>query len=183
MTNKNEVGIIRRGIACAADGYICCVLVALVISMFAVNTSNGNMVLLDLTALPPDKALFAGLLAIGICILYYVVVPMFIWSGQTIGKKLCKIKIVDEQNQKCSMISLVKRQFVGLMLIDSYLTASTIFIVQLISISFDANIAKYIEYYFIVMTVVSIGQLFLSKKHSTLHDVIAKTKLIYVGGE
>ena len=48
--------------------------------------------------------------------IYYVIVPYAVWPGQTLGKKVLNIKIINEHN-KLSIINLFIRNFVLFILI------------------------------------------------------------------
>ena len=103
----------------------------------------------------------------------YIIIPGFT-KGQTIGKKIMKIRIVNDDNTCVSIINLIKRA----LLIDflGYL------LITLIIINFISGFP-----YFIIATILGILQFSLvivssfmilyNKKQKGIHDILTKTKI------
>lgn len=106
-------------------------------------------------------------------IILYIIVPGFT-EGQTIGKKIMKIRVVNEDDTCVSIINLINRallvDFLGYLLIT------------LIIINFISGFP-----YFIIATILGILQFLLviisgfmilyNKKQKGIHDILTKTKI------
>lgn len=109
-----------------------------------------------------------------ILILYYIVFQ-FYNKGQTLGKKLMKLKVVSIDNEDVSMDQLIIRSLI----IQAVLS-------NIIIVGFVLFIGRDLYYYTsfcvqgiqIVITIVSIFMIMYSKKNRGLHDYLAKTKVI-----
>lgn len=106
-------------------------------------------------------------------IILYIIIPGFT-EGQTIGKKIMKIRVVNEDDTCVSIINLINRallvDFLGYLLIT------------LIIINFISGFP-----YFIIATILGILQFLLviisgfmilyNKKQKGIHDILTKTKI------
>lgn len=123
-----------------------------------------------------------GLLAGGLCVLfalfYYVYVPLKIYKGQTLGKRIAGFKIVKLDGEDVDVKTLCIRQILGLFLIESAALVVSNYIRQLVSISFNF----YVDYYWalagMLITLISIIIVLKTQSHRALHDYFAKTKLV-----
>lgn len=109
-----------------------------------------------------------------ILILYYIVFQ-FYNKGQTLGKKLMKLKVVSIDDQNVSMDQLIIRSLI----IQSILS-------NIVIIGFVLFIGRDLYYYAsfciqgiqILITIISIFMVMYSKKNRGLHDYLAKTKVV-----
>ena len=62
--------------------------------------------------------IIAGILAVLFAIFYFVIVPAYIYPGQTLGKKICKIKIVKVNNEQVTIKNMLLRQLLGVIVIE-----------------------------------------------------------------
>lgn len=96
-------------------------------------------------------------------------------DGQTLGKKLLKIKVVDLDNKKPSHLSLITRALIINGVLVSFLSCIVIMI-----------ITKYDYYYTIgllqvIQTVIMIASLIMiafKNDKKGIHDILAKTKVV-----
>lgn len=126
-----------------------CIIVMLlpIVSLFdALNgTSNQDLVYLVISTL-----LYGGLCFIFI-VFYFLVVPLFV-KGQTLGKKIFRIKMVKLDGSDVDFLTLFTRELCGKVFIDFASFGFTI-ISRFITVALHEN-------------------------HSTFHDVLASTKVI-----
>lgn len=118
------------------------------------------------------------------CIIMYYGVFQKYNNGQTIGKKLMKIKVVDNNTEENislvnSLIRLIPMYYIyigGLipLIIDSIL----VFIVGENSFMTASLIVSYI---FLIVSIVSFVFILVRKDKKGLHDILSNSKVIYVG--
>ncbi len=106
-------------------------------------------------------------------------------GGQTLGKKIYKLKLTDKNNKKLGFInSMIRPIFIGeLYLFDGIVFISILNILGILLIK-DQNI--YMLYYSLIALIGIIYEVFMiiffikNKKNEALHDKILKTKVIEV---
>ena len=76
----------------------------------------------ELTSYGFNTALIVCLIAITIGVLYYVFIPLYIWKGQTPGKKICKIKVIDYDHKDVTMKNMMLRELLGATLLEGGIT-------------------------------------------------------------
>lgn len=107
-------------------------------------------------------------------IIYFVVLTYFM-NGETLGKKLMKIKITSNNDKKLTMNNYLIRALV----IDSVLM-NIITIITILLFSKDVYLTSYniISYVFSFVYIVSLAMILFSKNGRGLQDILANTKVI-----
>lgn len=107
-------------------------------------------------------------------IIYFVVLAYFM-NGETLGKKLMKIKITSNNDKKLTMNNYLIRALV----IDSVLI-NIITIITILLFSKDIYLTSYniISYVFSFVYIVSLAMILFSKNGRGLQDILANTKVI-----
>lgn len=107
-------------------------------------------------------------------IIYFVVLAYFM-NGETLGKKLMKIKITSNNDKKLTMNNYLIRALV----IDSVLM-NIITIITILLFSKDIYLTSYniISYVFSLVYIVSLAMILFSKNGRGLQDILANTKVI-----
>ncbi len=107
-------------------------------------------------------------------IIYFVVLTYFM-NGETLGKKLMKIKITSNNDKKLTMNNYLIRALV----IDSVLI-NIITIITILLFSKDIYLTSYniISYVFSFVYIVSLAMILFSKNGRGLQDILANTKVI-----
>lgn len=107
-------------------------------------------------------------------IIYFVVLTYFM-NGETLGKKLMKIKITSNNDKKLTMNNYLIRALV----IDSVLM-NIITIITILLFSKDIYLTSYniISYVFSFVYIVSLAMILFSKNGRGLQDILANTKVI-----
>lgn len=106
-------------------------------------------------------------------VLYFVVLQFYL-GGQTLGKKLSNIKVVDEKNKKPSFNKLLLR---GIILYGLYATVIEMIMVFASKSSFY-NLAQVLDNLTSCVVLVSIVLVAFNKNKRGLHDMIAKTDVV-----
>ena len=107
-------------------------------------------------------------------IIYFVVLAYFM-NGETLGKKLMKIKITSNNDKKLTMNNYLIRALV----IDSVLmNILTILIILLFNKDIYLTSYNIISYVFSFFYIVSLAMILFSKNGRGLQDILANTKVI-----
>lgn len=120
-----------------------------------------------------------NIVTIIVLILYYVLFQKYN-NGQTIGKRLYKIKVVDEEGNNPGIIKyLLRILFSYYTLIGGFipLIINTILILCLKKKLF-LEISSIISSLFLIIFIISIVLIIFSKNKKSIHDLISKTKVV-----
>ena len=127
--------------------------------------------------------LIVGFLALSLAIFYFVIVPTYIYPGQTLGKKWVGLKIVKTNDQKIDLKTLIIRQVVGLLILESsFMSASSVW-QQLVELITNIKIIVPVTYVGAVLGVVTLLLTVFTKENRALHDYLARTKVVMVSRE
>lgn len=110
-----------------------------------------------------------------IIILYFVVLPLY-KNGQTLGKKIFKIKIVREDKEDLTANELIIRNIVVNGLLNTFLAFCLVFLLSGFEYFTITSIIGFIQF---VLVVVSACMIIFRKDKKGLHDIITKTKVVY----
>lgn len=128
--------------------------------------SSGNEDFSNLTDLQSlanvGTNLVAGLLSIVAWIVVFIVVPIYVWRGQTLGKKLLNIKIVKLSGEQVEQADILKRYSIPLVLNSFAL------------VPFLCIFACVLP----IIALVNLFMLFSDEKRQTLLDKIAGTLVV-----
>ena len=125
-------------------------------------------------------AYLAGILCVLLALFYYVFVPLKLFPGQTLGKKMMKIKIVTENNQELNFKALFIRQVVGLFMLESGSLVVCSYIRQLFSMATTMYVDIVWQWVGSILFMISAGLAAFTNSHRAFHDYLAKTKVIFV---
>ena len=88
----------------------------------------------------------AGILCIIVTFVYYIYIPYKKYPGQTLGKRLMKIKIVNNEDYSAiSLKTLIIRQGIGLFLLEGSAIVVSDYLRQMLTLA----TGFYFEYYFL----------------------------------
>lgn len=146
------------------------------VEKYSKNQINTNKYIAEYVNLTYDLAQENGpivivevLLGIG----FYIIVPLYS-SGQSIGKKLLKIKIISD-NGELSSNQLVFRSFIANSLLVDILSLIFLLFVSKTMYFYLLGLFKMIQY---IITVISILFVIYSKKGLAIHDKLVHTRVV-----
>ena len=105
---------------------------------------------------------------------YYIVFAYFN-KGQTLGKKLCKIRVVNDKSERASIWNILIRSLFIYGIITTLYSLISINFLDIESFNYSVSVVSVIECLFIV---ISLLMMLYKKDGRGLHDIIAKTKVI-----
>lgn len=111
---------------------------------------------------------------------YFVIIPWKLYPQQTIGKKMCGLKIEGDNEKEPEFKQYVIRQFICLFFIEGLATNAGLFIKALITLSFNYYVDHYLTIIWSILTLLSLGLMIYTKKQAAFHDILAKTRIVYV---
>lgn len=117
---------------------------------------------------------------------YYVIFANFIFKGKSIGKLFMNIKIVKENNEEIDLLTLLNREILCRVFIERInlwilLALSYTGILQHLISGINSKTISPLIWYLISIPwvmLISLIMMIRSDDHLSLHDVIAKTKVI-----
>ena len=130
----------------------------------------------DLVYIMNKESLTVTIVTVVLTIIYFVVFNYFM-NGQTLGKKLMKLKIVSNNKKKLTMNNYLIRS----LLINSVLmnVLSIIFILLLNKTSY-IKVNDITTYLFGAIYIVTFGMILFREDKRGLHDYLANTKVVAV---
>ncbi len=177
----NDVSYLRRLIAYGFDWYVGGVLASLpVILIYMILNDEATIIPQNLSIFTHPYNISAGALSFMVAVFYYVAIPIFVFPGQTVGKKLLKLKIVQDDCQDVNGKQLIFRQLVMILLIEGSVYGSSNMLHQLINIISGVNFSGVYSYIGLSITAVSILLVIISKSKRALHDVLSGTRVVYL---
>lgn len=105
---------------------------------------------------------------------YYIVFAYFN-KGQTLGKKLCKIRVVNDKGERASIWNILIRSLFIYGIITTLYSLISINFLDIESFNYSVSVVSVIESLFIV---ISLLMMLYKRDGRGLHDIIAKTKVI-----
>lgn len=144
------------------------------------NQSIGsNDKIANIDTLPSSWQLPAVILVVLIMMAYNIVLPYYIYEGQTFGKKLIGIKIVKKNGEKASLLNYFVR-YVSIMTLEANTYFSAIGGVLFYFLAKQFEFAMQWNNALAIIFVLSAILAALNKERRSIHDFISGTKVINV---
>ena len=177
-TKIKKISKIKRAVAFFADWYISTLLAGIpLLYMYSVQ-SGSTEVPASLTQFNGNMGVVAGLIGIVVITFYYVVVPLKFNKGQTLAKSVLGVKIVQKDGSEVTAKTLIKREILGVMLIEAGLVSSSKYLREIFLILGMGNIYKALGTIAIIIPFISILIMLFNKERKMLHDFIGGTKVV-----
>ena len=162
------------------DWYIGGMLTSLpiILTYTAMNSSNIGTIEQNINIFEYPLNIIIGLASFMVAALYYVYVPMFINNGQTLGKKIMKLRIVSNDYSEASKKQIFIRQFVIILLLEGSLYTSSNMLHQVLNEVTGANIVSIYNTIGIAITALSALLVVIFKSRRALHDIITSTRVV-----
>lgn len=174
-----RVNIFRRGIAAIFDIYISSVLANIpILLIYSIETGETNMTK-NLSSLSKLSGGLACILGIFMVLLYYIVLPVYRFHGQTLAKRVLGFKVVKMDGGDVDLNTMFKREVIGSMIVEGGFISSGNYLRQLILIITGSDLLyTWLLYISFGTTILSIICMLFSKENRMLHDYISGTKVL-----
>lgn len=179
ITNYDVVRVrMRRFFAMILDWYIAQMIAVIPITFYFRGDDYLKPHMFKLENYDFQIGLFLGIFGIVVGICYYVIVPIFVMRGQTLGKKLCKIKIVDEQGETVQPLAILKRELIGSTFFEGGIIIIATYIRRMLPLFGMAMLVDPLKYLAYGLTLISIVYAYFQPLSQSFHDKFAKTIVI-----
>ena len=104
MTKRNiyiNAPLTRRVLSYFIDWYLGALCAAFPIAVVS-QKLYGTMLKQNLLKIQQPYGFIAGIIGVIFALFYYIYIPFFVYKGQTVGKRICKVKIIQNNNQEVS---------------------------------------------------------------------------------
>lgn len=177
-TNKKIINIrMRRVGAAIIDWYLSTMLASTSVTLFSHHLGPIDSQTFSLMNYSMNRALFIGIYAIIVGIIYCVIIPKVLFLGQTIGKRIFKIKVIQQNDTDIKWSTLFKREILGSTLLEGGITVTGTYLRQLLAYLIGFSF-KYLMYFAYIITILSIVFAYIKPDTLMFHDVISKTKVV-----
>lgn len=172
-----DAPVTKRFISYLIDWYVGALCTAIPISIISQKLTN-TMLNQNIVEFEQPYGIIAGVLAVLFAIFYFVIVPTYIYSGQTVGKRICKIKIVKNDNNQVTIKNMLLRQLLGIIVIEGVLVTASAIWHEVITIITQTNFVTPLMYAGFVISAISILLYLFKGEHRALHDYLGNTKVV-----
>ena len=179
---RNTSGRFNRFGAYFLDHYLQILLSSIpVFILWAINNKSifSSEQLANIDSLPISWQLPTFLLVIFIMFAYNILLPYFIYEGQTLGKKLIGIKIVKANGEKASLLNYIVR-YLAIVILEANTYFSAIGGVLIYFLNKQFDFAMQWNNVVAIIFVLSAILAALNKERRSIHDFISGTKVINV---
>ena len=167
----------RRFFAMIIDWYLAQMIAVLPITFYFRGGDYLKASMFKLENYDFQVGLFLGVFGIVVGIIYYVLIPIF-WKGQTIGKKICKIKIVQVDGSPVRPLSIVVRELIGSTFLEGGIIIIATYMRRMLPLFRMVMLVEPLKYIAYGLTIASIVYAYFQPLSQSFHDKIAKTVVV-----
>lgn len=171
--------MLKRLLAFLLDWYLGGVLSMMPVAFLWNMRTGETKVNLNIVALG-RQGIYAALAAILLLIVYFYVIPWLIWPGQTIGKRILSIAVVDKNGSSVPAGRLAVRQIGILLFLETMSLMTGNPILSLFTLLFNEQVSTVLSYASMVLLAISVLMCSFSRQHQALHDWLTGTEVVVV---
>lgn len=168
----------RRFLAMVIDWYITNMIAAIPVTFYLRGNDYIKEYSFQLETYGMKTGMLLGLYVIAVGIIYYFIIPTFIFKGQTLGKKICKIVVVKENGDDVTIKNMFIREIIGATLIEGGIVVTATYLRKIIQLVGSISIVTPLKYLSYIVTLASIVYAYFNPLSQSFHDRLAKTIVI-----
>ncbi len=176
VTPDSPAPLNRRTFAFLLDWYLGSAFSAVPVGILWNMRTGETVINTDITLFEAPYGWLAGLLGLLFGAVYYYVVPLKVWRGQTLGKRLMDIRITGEDGNLLSAGSLALRQIVGVMILEGSFLMTGQYAAQMLTMLTRGMVGKAPGYLMLGLFLVSVWLVYRGGKAA--HDIWAGSKVV-----
>lgn len=159
-------------------GIICNLPAVLAYAYLDKKSSLTNLYQLEAIGYSRSDILLILFLCIILTFFYFVIIPWKFFPGQTIGKRIMKLKILKQDGKRLTFIDYVTREFVFLNLIEGSAVSTSNFFRVFLTTTTKIYLDDILNIIWFIMTFISATLLFVRNDHLCLHDRFTKSIVV-----
>ncbi len=176
--------MIRRFVAYFIDWYLALILMNAVLLCAAFSlTGKVYAGALPLTFFPDNMQLILLMSLLLIEVALYVLIPRCLWRGQTLGKRLMRIRVVVKDGSDVGAVRLLFRDLVCIAIVEGCFSPISNFIRNYLMLFLDEGAIQLTVWFSWAAGFVSILIMIFNARRMMLHDVLAGTVVETVGSD
>ena len=168
----------RRFAAMLIDWYLTNMIAAIPVTFYLRGNDYIRNYSFNLETYGFQTGLIYGLFVIIVGIIYYFIIPTFLWKGQTLGKKLCHLYVIKKDGYEVTWKDMFLREIVGATFLEGGIVITATYLRKIISLFGFASIVTPLQYIAYVLTIASILYAYFQPLSMSFHDKNAKTVVI-----
>ena len=118
---KSSVNSFYRGVAYLIDWYVATMFAGIPIVLIGSIVNHTTSVSQDLSKIPAPYNILVALLAIVFYLGYFVILELYVYKGQTFGKRIMKLKVVKNDESDVDFKTILMREGLGIMIVEGYI--------------------------------------------------------------
>ena len=177
----NDKLILERVIAYGIDWYLTSMLCNIVLTVCYGLTGNSLEIITDITLLPLSYQILAAALEILLFGIYFYFLS---WldpkrKGQSIGKIVTHIKVVNTDGNDLSLKNSLIRSVLGFLIVEGVLYTPSYSLRAVLSGMLGSTAAVVLLYIAMAVSILSGLRLLIKKDGLMFHDLLSKTKVVH----
>ena len=174
---KCDVGNFKRFFAYLLDYYLGLLLCSLPIVLANGIINQSEKMQMNLFFFSKQPALFYSMAVVSLLLgyYYYIHIPLKVWKGQTVAKRLFHFKIVKKDGDEVDVKTLVLRYVVGFTIVEGSLISCSSILRQTITYMTNINLVDPLMKIGTYVSLASCMLVFVTKNRQMIHDFIAGT--------
>ncbi|MGN1181492.1 MAG: RDD family protein [Faecalibacillus sp.] len=168
----------RRFGAMLIDWYLTHMIAAIPITFYLRGNDYLRTTSFQLETYGFQTGLIYGLSVITFGIIYYLIIPTFLWKGQTLGKKICHLYVIKKDGCDVTFKDMFLREIIGATFLEGGIVITASYIRKLLQLFGLINIVTPLKYISYTLTLASIIYAYFQPLSISFHDKIADTVVI-----